>query len=59
MALSDVAFRVLTKAGQHALRLATPLKRFPAAACSVVLHSLLKGGSIEERHVPFDFITLG
>ena len=41
MALSDIALRVLTEAGQHALRLATPPKHLPAAACNAVLRSLL------------------
>jgi hypothetical protein len=59
MALSDTALRVLTKAAQHPLRLATPLKHLPAAACNAVLRSLLKGGYVEECPAPFEYITLG
>jgi hypothetical protein len=36
MALSDTAIRVLTKAGQHALRLATPPTPPPATRSSAV-----------------------
>jgi hypothetical protein len=59
MALSDTAIRVLAEAGQHALRLATPPKHLPAAACSAVLRSLLKGGYVEECPAPFEYIGLG
>ena len=59
MALSDTALRVLTEAGQHALRLATPPKHLPAAACNAVLRSLLKGGYVEECPAPFEYIGLG
>jgi hypothetical protein len=59
MALSDTAVRVLTEAGQHALRLATPPKHLPAAACNAVLRSLLKGGYVEECPAPFEYIGLG
>ena len=59
MALSDTAIRVLTEAGQHALRLATPPKHLPAAACNAVLRSLLKGGYVEECPAPLEYIGLG
>jgi hypothetical protein len=59
MALSETALRVLTDAGQHALRLATPPKHLPAAACNAVLRSLLKGGYVEECPAPFEYIGLG
>src|SRR3954447_24688821 len=59
MALSDTALRVLTEAGQHALRLATPPKHLPVAACDAVLRSLLKGGYVEECPAPFEYIGLG
>jgi hypothetical protein len=59
VALSDTALRVLTKAGQHVLRLATPPKHLPAAACNAVLRSLLKGGYVEECPAPFEYIGLG
>ncbi|WP_431266940.1 DUF3489 domain-containing protein [Dankookia sp. P2] len=59
MALFDTAIRVLTDAGQHPLRLATPPKHLPAAACSSVLRSLLKGGYVEECPAPFEYIGLG
>ena len=59
MALSDTALRVLTEAGQHPLRLATPPKHLPAAACNAVLRSLLKGGYVEECPAPFEYIGLG
>jgi hypothetical protein len=45
--------------GQHPLRLATPPKHFPAAACNAVLRSLLKGGYVEECPAPFEYIGLG
>jgi hypothetical protein len=59
MVLSDNALRVLTDAGQHALRLATPPKHLPTAACNAVVRSLLKGGSVEECPAPFEYINLG
>jgi hypothetical protein len=59
LALSDTALRVLTEAGQHALRLATPPKHLPAAACKAVLRSLLKGGYVEECPAPYEYIGLG
>jgi hypothetical protein len=59
MALSDTALRVLTDAGQHALRLATSPKHLPAAACNAVLRSLLKGGYVEECPAPFEYSGLG
>src|SRR5688500_2629973 len=59
MALSDTALRVLTEAGQHPLRLATPPKHLPAAACNAVLRSLLKGGYVEECPAPLEYIGLG
>ena len=59
MALSDTALRVLTEAGQHDLRLATPPKHLPAAACNAVLRSLLKGGYVEECPAPFEYVGLG
>src|SRR4051812_21403796 len=59
MALSDTALHVLTEAGRHALRLATPPKHLPAAACNAVLRSLLKGGYVEECPAPFEYIGLG
>ena len=61
MALSDTALRVLTEAGQNPLRLATPPKHLPAAACNAVLRSLLKGGYVEECPAPFEpaVFTLG
>jgi hypothetical protein len=59
MALSDTALRVLTEASQHALRLATPPKHLPAAACNAVLRSLLKGGYVEECPALSDYIGLG
>lgn len=59
MALSDTALRILTNAGQHALRLATAPKHLPAAACNAVLRSLLKGGYVEECPAPFEHIGLG
>jgi hypothetical protein len=59
MALSDTALRVLTEAGQHVLRLATPPKHLPAAACNAVLRSLLKGGYVEECPAPIEYIDLG
>src|SRR3954452_7896547 len=59
MALSDTAPRVLTEAGQHALRLAAPPKHLPAAACNAVLRSLLKGGYVEECPAPCEYIGLG
>ncbi len=59
MALSNTALRVLTEAGQHALRLATPPKHLPAAACNAVLRSLLKGGYVEECPAPFEYSGLG
>src|SRR4051795_2350419 len=59
MALSDTGLRILIEAGQHALRLATPPKHLPAAACNAVLRSLLKGGYVEECPAPFEYIGLG
>jgi hypothetical protein len=59
MALSDTALGVLTKAGQHALRLATPPKHLPAAACNAVLRSLLKQGYVEECTAPIEYASLG
>ena len=59
MALSDTALRVLTEASQHPLRLATPPKQLPAAACNAVLRSLLKGGYVEECPAPVEYIGLG
>src|SRR3954466_4249760 len=59
MALSDTAIRVLTEAGQHTLRLATPPKHLPAAACNAVLRSLLNGGYVEECAAPFEYLALG
>src|SRR4051812_38952384 len=59
MALSDTALRVLTDAGQHALRLATSPKHLPAAACNAVVRSLLKGGYVEECPAPFEYSGLG
>jgi hypothetical protein len=59
MALSDTALRVLTEAGQHASRLATPPRHLPAAACNAVVRSLLKGGYVEECPAPFEYIDLG
>jgi hypothetical protein len=59
MALSDTALRALTEAGQHPLRLATPPKHLPAAACNAVLRSLLKGGYVVECPSPFEYIGLG
>jgi hypothetical protein len=59
MALSDTAIRVLTEAGQHAFRLATPPKHLPSAACNAVLRSLLKGGYVDECPAPFEYIDLG
>jgi Protein of unknown function (DUF3489) len=59
MALSDTALRVLTEAGQNPLRLATPPKHLPAAACNAVLRSMLKGGYVEECPAPFEYIDLG
>jgi hypothetical protein len=59
MALSGTAFRVLTEAGQHPLRLAMPPKHLPAAACNAVLRSLLKGDYVEECPAPFEYIGLG
>jgi hypothetical protein len=59
VALSDTALRVLTKASRHALRLVTPPKHLPAAACNAVLRSLLKGGYVEECPAPFEYIGLG
>ena len=58
MALSDTALRVLSDGGRHALRLATPPKHLPAAACNAVLRSLL-GGYVEECAAPFEYIGLG
>src|SRR3954466_8212063 len=58
-ALSATAVRVLFEAGQHALRLATPPKHLPAAACNAVLRSLLKGGCVEECPAPFEHVGLG
>src|SRR3954470_19525850 len=59
MALSDTALRVLAEASQHSLRLATPPKHLPAAACNAVLRSMLKGGYVEECPAPFEYIDLG
>jgi hypothetical protein len=59
MALSDTALRVLAEAGQHPLRLATPPKHLPAAACNAVLRSLFKGGYVEECTAPSEHIDLG
>src|SRR3954466_11582017 len=59
MALSDTAIRVLTEAGQHTLRLATPPKHLPVATCNAVLRSLLKGGYVEVCPAPFEYIGLG
>ncbi|NOG71270.1 DUF3489 domain-containing protein [Roseicella sp. DB1501] len=58
MAISDTALRVLADAGHHALRLVTPPKHLPAAACSSVLRSLLRGGYVEECPAPFEYIGL-
>ncbi len=59
MALSDTALGVLTEASQHPLRLATPPKHLPAAACNSVLRSLLKSGYVEESPAPPECIGLG
>ena len=59
MALSDTARRVVTEASQHPLRLATPPKQLPTAACNAVLRSLLKGGYVEECPAPFEYFGLG
>lgn len=59
MALSDTAIRVLTEAGQHPLRLATPSKHLPGGACNAVLRNLLKGGYVKECPAPFEYIGLG